>query len=83
MSSPAIRVYGETWCGDCQRVKALLTRHQVPFEWHDTSRDLEARDFVSRTLPGEERIPVVVLRDGSCLVEPSDEELSAKLALHG
>ena len=79
MDSSIIHIYGENWCGDCRRAKALLEARDVPFRWHDTSKDSEARDFVSRARPGDERIPLVVFPEGSILVEPTNAELLAKL----
>ncbi len=81
MDSSIIHVYGENWCGDCRRAKALLEAHDVPFRWHDTSKDREARAFVSRTLPGNERIPLILFPDGSILVEPTNAELLTELGL--
>lgn len=81
MSNTPIRVYGEHWCGDCQRAKSFLEAHGIPFEWIDVAKDQNARAYITRTFPGVERIPIVVFPDGSYLVEPTNAALADRLGL--
>jgi glutaredoxin len=73
-------VYGASWCGDTRRSRALLEAHGVDYDWHDIDAEPEHLDTVIR-YAGKRKVPVIVFVDGTCLVEPADEELAAKLGL--
>lgn len=73
-----IRVYGADWCGDCRRTKAQLTALGVTYEYLDVEYDDALRDEAI-AIAGRQSIPVVVLPDGSHLVEPSNPDLEARL----
>ena len=77
-----VTMYGEDWCGDCRRSKALLTATGIDFEVKDVD---ESADFTgeARAISGRTNIPVIVFADGKHLVEPSDPELHAELKLRG
>ena len=75
-----ITMFGADWCGDCRRSKAVLDREQVDYDYVDTEAVEDAADR-ARAISGRTNIPVIVFPDGSHLVEPSDAELLAKLAL--
>jgi len=72
-----IVLYGADWCGDCRRAKAWLREHEVPFTDVDVEHDDAARDRAVELAGGRRNIPVVVLADGTVLVEPTDVQLSA------
>lgn len=73
-----IRVYGADWCGDCRRTKAQLSALGVTYEYLDVEHDDALRDEAI-AIAGRQSIPVVVLPDGSHLVEPSNPDLEARL----
>ena len=73
-----IRVYGADWCGDCRRTKAQLSALGVNYEYLDVEHDDALRDEAV-AIAGRQSIPVVVLPDGSHLVEPSNPDLEARL----
>lgn len=72
-------MFGADWCGDCRRSQALLDLHQIDYDYIDTVEVEDAADR-ARAISGRTNIPVIVFPDGSRLVEPSDAELSSKLA---
>ncbi len=72
-------VYGTSWCGDCQRARRFLDRHQVAYRWVDIDQDAGARATVERLNRGQRSVPTIVFPDGSLLVEPSEAELAARL----
>lgn len=73
----AITVYGADWCGDCRRSKRLLAEREIGFKWVDVAAQPEIRaELIANGYPA---IPVIVLPDGTILMEPSDEELNAAL----
>jgi len=74
----AVTVYGTGWCGDCHRSKRLLDRLGVPYLDIDIEADDAMRDR-ALAIAGRQAVPVIVLSDGSHLVEPSDPALEARL----
>jgi glutaredoxin len=58
----------------------LLETHEVDYEWHDIDEEPEHVDTVVR-YAGKRKVPVIVFDDGTCLIEPADEELATKLGL--
>lgn len=75
-----ITVYGADWCGDCRRAKQYLERNAVPYDYIDVAANPDEMDTVIRYNDGRRSIPVVVFPDGSHLTEPTDADLSQKLA---
>jgi len=73
-----IRMYGADWCGDCRRTKAQLDALGVAYLYLDVEHDDALRDEAI-AIAGRQSIPVVVLPDGSHLVEPSNPDLEARL----
>ena len=71
-----ITVYGAEWCPDCRRSKRLLDRRTTPFTWVDADAP-GVRDALDAA--GYPAIPVIVLPDGTILMEPSDATLAAAL----
>jgi glutaredoxin len=72
-----ITVYGAEWCGDCRRSKRLLTARETAYDWVDVAAEPAIRDEL--TASGYPAIPVIVLPNGSILMEPSDEVLREAL----
>lgn len=71
-------MYGAGWCGDCRRAQRLLDGRGARYRYIDVEHDAAAREE-ARRIGGSTRIPVIVMPDGSVLVEPTDAELAAKL----
>lgn len=80
MAESTCSVYGATWCGDTRRTRAFLDRCGVTYEWHDIDEDPTALEVVLDRA-GKRKVPVVVFRDDTHLVEPSDEEVADKLGI--
>jgi glutaredoxin len=81
MSEGTIVMYGADWCGDCRRAKNWFKRNGVPFTEVDVEHDDEARDLAIELAGGLKNIPVVVLPDGSVLIEPTDLQLAEAIPL--
>jgi glutaredoxin-like protein len=75
-----ITVYSADWCGDCRRSKRLLAKLNIEYKLIDVESDLTAADKVREINGGMQSIPVIVFDDGTHLTEPSDADLTAKLA---
>ncbi|WIX79403.1 glutaredoxin domain-containing protein [Amycolatopsis carbonis] len=72
-------VYGASWCPDVKRSRALLDSRGVAYDYVDVEADPTAEALVRSLQDGARRIPTIVFGDGTHLVEPSDDELSARL----
>lgn len=79
MTTQTITMYGAAWCGDCRRSKALLDAEGVDYAYVDLEAVPEAAE-AAKAISGRTNIPVIVFPDGSHVVEPTDDELRAKLA---
>jgi glutaredoxin-like protein len=73
-----ITMYGADWCRDCIRTKKQLDQLGVHYRFVDLEADVAAADE-ARSISGRTRIPVVVYPDDSHHVEPSNDEVEAKL----
>ncbi len=80
MTSPALLVYGKPDCADYSRSKALLAALGVDHDFVNVLEDADAASSAAQ-LSGGVATPVIVFSDGSHVVEPSNEELAAKLGL--
>ncbi|MGH8935725.1 MAG: FAD-dependent oxidoreductase [Acidimicrobiia bacterium] len=76
-----IRVVGNRWSRPSHEVKEFLARNQVPYQSLDIETDEEARRLVELAEAGAARLPVVILPDGSHLVQPSTMELADRIGL--
>ena len=74
-----VMVYGAPWCIDCHVVTRYLDREKVPYRWIDLGKDQAAQERIAAM--GYRAIPVVMLPDGTTLVEPSTKELGAALGI--
>jgi glutaredoxin len=69
-----VTVYGAEWCGDCRRATRWLEASGIAWTWIDRDADPAVRRMLAEA--GYLAIPVVVLPDGTVLVEPSDAALA-------
>ncbi|CAB4900771.1 unannotated protein [freshwater metagenome] len=74
----SVVVYGAEWCGDCRRSKAQLERLGIDFDYRDVAANDADKDEAI-AICGRQSIPVIVLPDGSHLVEPSNPQLESEL----
>lgn len=73
-----ITVYGKPECTDWARSRAVLESLNVEYAFHDIVNDAQAA-ATAESISGGVASPVIVFTDGSFVVEPSDEDLTAKL----
>lgn len=78
-TSDGVVVYGAGWCPDVRRSRALLDAEGVHYRYVDLEADAAATRLVRRLQRGPRRIPTIVWPDGTHLIEPSDDELRARL----
>jgi mycoredoxin len=76
--STKITLFGATWCSDCRRSKSYLDSLAVDYEYVDVEESQEAADR-AHAISGRLSIPVIAFPDSTFQVEPSNDELHAKL----
>ena len=74
----SVVLYGAEWCGDCRRSKSQLERLGIDFDYRDVAANDADKDEAI-AISGRQSIPVIVLPDGSHLVEPSNPQLESEL----
>ncbi|MDO8689935.1 MAG: glutaredoxin domain-containing protein [Dehalococcoidia bacterium] len=79
MPGERIKLYGASWCIDCERVKKLLGQNLLDFQWIDIEQDPEGMHFVERTNEGKRLLPTLAWPDGATVTQPSNSELAEKL----
>ncbi|KZE89510.1 glutaredoxin family protein [Microbacterium sp. TNHR37B] len=73
-----ITMFGAEWCRDCRRTKAQLDELGVEYTYVDLEAEPAAAE-VAREISGRTNIPVVVYPDATHHVEPSNDDVAAKL----
>ncbi len=79
--APAISVYGAPWCPHCKRVKKFFAAHRVPYAYVDIDEQPAAIETLQALQDGGQVIPTVVFADETSTVNPSDEQLAARIGL--
>ena len=75
-----IKMYGTPTCKDCVIAKQVFQDLETNYEFIDISYSQEATEKAIELNNGVRRIPVILFDDNSILVEPTAEELKAKMA---
>jgi thioredoxin reductase (NADPH) len=73
------RVIGHQWSADSHRIKDFLARNRVPYRWLNLETDASAKDLISYL--EDVKLPVVLLPDGSALMNPSNVQVGEKVGL--
>ncbi len=76
-----IVLYSTTWCPDCKRTRAFLNSHNIHYLDVDIGKDNAAVAFLESISKQRIHIPTVIFPDGAIFIEPSDDDLRAKLGL--
>lgn len=72
-----LTVYGADWCADCRSTRRYLEDAGVPYRYVDLRTDRDAQQDLDAA--GYRAIPVVLVPDGTILIEPSRAELARAL----
>jgi len=76
-----VRIIGHRFSKDTHDLRDFIARNRVPGRWLDVERDSEARELLTVADVPEERLPVVLLEDGSVLERPTVLELAERLGV--
>ncbi len=77
----AIRIIGFQWSPKSHHLKEFLSGNLVPYIWMDVESDPEAEKYLVSSNKTRSDLPVVILKDGSFVTDPSFPELAAKVGL--
>ena len=76
-----LRVIGYRWSLNDHRLRNFLSRNHVPYRWIDVSVGDEALTLLKDRELDPQKLPVVLLSDGSVLVDPDLETLAGRVGL--
>lgn len=83
LAAGGVRVIGHRFSKESHDLRDFLVRNRVPARWLDVERDGEARELLQVAGVAADRVPVVLLEDGSVLERPSVLELAERLGVAG
>jgi thioredoxin reductase (NADPH) len=76
-----VRLIGNRWSAASHQLKDFLARNQWPYQWLDVEENTEAQRLVELTQAAPTQLPIVVFPDGSHIVQPTNEQVAAKIGL--
>lgn len=76
-----IRIIGVQWSQKSHFLKEFLSGNLIPYLWIDIENSKEAEKYLLSTESKEEDLPLVILKDGSFMKNPSIPELAQKVGL--
>ena len=76
-----IRVIGHRWSPQGHAIKDFLARNQVPYQWLDVEAEAAARQLLAAASADPALLPVVLLPDGTHLVQPTPAQVAEKIGL--
>ena len=83
LEAGGVRVIGHRFSKGTHDLRDFMARNRIPGRWFDVERDAEARQLLEVAGVDDERLPVVLLEDGSVLEQPSVLELAERLGVAG
>jgi thioredoxin reductase (NADPH) len=75
-----MRVVGDHWAPDSHTLRDMLGRNTVPFSFH-AAGGAEGQRLIRDHAIDPARLPAVILRDGTVLHRPSDDDIVAALGV--
>jgi thioredoxin reductase (NADPH) len=76
-----MRIIGFQWSPKSHRLKEFLSGNLVPFLWMDAESDVDAEKYLTAANLSASDIPLVVLKDGTFMVDPSLSDLASRIGL--
>jgi thioredoxin reductase (NADPH) len=81
LEAGGLRVIGHRFSRETHDLRDFLARNRVPARWLDIELDTEARELITVANVDDERLPVVLLEDGSVLEQPTVLELAERIGV--
>jgi thioredoxin reductase (NADPH) len=76
-----IRIIGYQWSPKSHAVKEFLSGNLIPYQWLDAENDVECQKYLTSTNQTLSNLPLVILKDGKFLCDPSINELASSAGL--
>ena len=76
-----IKIIGFQWSPKSHQLKEFLSGNLIPFIWMDIETSEEAEKYLSSANVTRSDLPLVILKDGSCLINPSLTEVANSAGL--
>jgi thioredoxin reductase (NADPH) len=76
-----IRIIGFQWSPKSHRLKEFLSGNLIPYLWMDIEENTEAEKFLVSTGVKIDDLPLVILKDGKWLTDPSLPDLAKQIGL--
>jgi thioredoxin reductase (NADPH) len=76
-----IRIIGFQWSPKSHRLKEFLSGNLVPFLWMDIESHADAEKYLLSANVSRSSLPLIVLKDGSFISDPSLPELATQVGL--
>ena len=76
-----IRIIGFQWSPKSHKLKEFLAGNLVPFLWMDVAGNSEAEKYMSSANITHSQLPLVVLKDGTFLIDPSISQVATRIGL--
>src|SRR5258706_12700197 len=77
----ATRIIGFQWSPKSHRLKEFLSGNLVPYIWMDIENDEEAEKYLLSANVSKSDLPLVILKDGSFMNNPSLPEVAERVGL--
>ncbi|MEM8677121.1 MAG: FAD-dependent oxidoreductase [Cyanobacteria bacterium P01_G01_bin.67] len=75
----SIQILGTRWSTKTRHAKDFLASYHLPYRYRDLDQDLEACQLMEMTNHDFAQLPLIIFPDGSQMISPSTEEITAKL----
>ena len=76
-----VQVVGTRWGAQDHEVREFLTRNHVGYRWLNPQTQPEALELLRSRNVDDSRLPVVLFSDGSSMVQPTQQQLAAKVGM--
>jgi thioredoxin reductase (NADPH) len=76
-----IRVIGHPWSSQAHAIRDFLARNQIPYQWLNIEIDASVSTLLEAAAVAPAVLPVVILSDGTCLVQPTLAQIAEKAGL--
>jgi thioredoxin reductase (NADPH) len=76
-----IRIIGYQWSPKSHKLKEFLSGNLVPFLWMDVEDNTEAEKFLVSSNTAQSDLPLVVLKDGSFVADPTLPDIAQRVGL--
>ncbi|GAB4455023.1 MAG: FAD-dependent oxidoreductase [Armatimonadaceae bacterium] len=76
-----VRIIGHRWLAEAFHLKTMLARNHVPYLWLDLESSEEGRTLLAAAELDDSKLPVVILPDGTTLVQPSQTEVASRVGM--